>query len=266
MENKSWSFKQVILLLLSALILYLILFTKWLGVDLFYSRYSTTLLKIGEVMSNLSGYLESGPKIVIPVLIYGLLIVCALSFVLTFKSIFTAHQTGESISKAGFKFSIILSALVLIAVLIINLLIRSETDGYVSGLFKVEAPTYITLALGCAGYLLCDKKPGADGASSGFSIFNSVYNAVSFIAENAAEAARDTIAPQRAASETAASTDSNAPIRKCESCGWSTNNSDVQFCAHCGARLATELRCHNCGKTLEPGMRFCPYCAAELKK
>ena len=69
MENKSWSFKQFLLLGVSALIIYLVLFTKWLGVDLFYSTFSTTLLKIGKVASNLTDYCDSGPVTAIVLLI-----------------------------------------------------------------------------------------------------------------------------------------------------------------------------------------------------
>lgn len=270
MENKSWSFKQFLLLGVSALIIYLVLFTKWLGVNLFYSTFSTTLLKIGKVASNLTDYCDSGPVTAIVLLIYGLLIVGAFLFWVTISSLFSAHAKGEDFSKAGFVFAILLPALILIFTLIINAIISSETDGYVDSLFTVEAPAYITLALGVAGCLICDKLSDTFLASAGSSASSFVQNTagkvVSFVAENAAAAANDTTTPKSAASESTASAEPKAQVRKCVNCGWTTENGEVRFCAYCGTKLATELYCPNCGKKLEPDMKFCPYCAAEIAR
>ena len=270
MENKSWSFKQFLLLGVSALIIYLILFTKWLGVDLFYDTFSTTLLKIGKVASNLSDYFNSGPVTAVVLLIYGLLFVGAFLFWVTISSLFSAHAKGEDFSKAGFVFAILLPALILIFTLIINAVISSETDGYVDSLFTAEAPAYITLALGIAGCLICDKMPDTVFASAGSTASSFVQNpaakVASFVSENAAAAASDTTEPKTAASESTAQTEAKAQVRKCTNCGWTTENDEVQFCAHCGTKLATELYCPNCGKKLEPDMKFCPYCAAEIAR
>ena len=53
-------------------------------------------------------------------------------------------------------------------------------------------------------------------------------------------------------------------MRECQSCQreappyW-------QFCAHCGARLATQ--CPGCGNPLPPsGARYCPHCGLEIPR
>lgn len=282
MKNKSWSLKQFLALGIEALLAYFILFTKWVRIDLIYSDYSTSLLKIATAMSRLSKYvdyleIDSGPLIAIALLVYILLVVCAFSFWNTTSSIFNAHTTNNGIEKTAFKISILLVVVILVFLFIVNLVVDSRTDGYIYSLFSMKPKAYLpTLALGIAGCLVCDKLPDTPVFSAKSDASNplkdTLHKAASFIAENAAAVAQDAAtatekaaAPsEKTATPAEASASPDAPTLLCPSCGSPAKSADAQFCAFCGAKLLREFHCPNCGKKLEPDMKFCPYCAAKV--
>ena len=55
-----------------------------------------------------------------------------------------------------------------------------------------------------------------------------------------------------------------AAARRCPSCGAAIQNASSQFCTSCGAKLDAGTQCPVCGRTLEPGSRFCPDCGTDV--
>lgn len=243
MDVKSWSAKRWLVLLLQGVIVLLVLFGKWLGyrINFFFDSISdsTTLLKVGKSLGKLGEFLSdfqdsgSGGMTVLSVVIYLLLIAAVAGAVVTIYSLFSS----KSISMAGFAAGAVLFVVLLLLVSITNGSIKKETEGFIEKLFTIGAPAYFTLILSLLGLVVCAKMP--DETSAHPSGFPSPKPAGSVA--------------QRAAAE-----------RHCPSCGAAIRNASSQFCTACGAKLDVGTQCPVCGRTLEPGSRFCPDCGTDV--
>lgn len=243
MDVKGWSAKRWLVLLLQGVIVLLVLFGKWLGyrINFFFDSVSdrTTLLKVGKSLGKLGEFLSdfqdsgSGGMTALAVVIYLLLIAAVIGAIMTIYSLFRS----KSISKAGFAAGAVLFVVLLLLVSITNGSIKKETDGIVEKLFTIGSPAYFTLILSLLGLVVCAKMP--DEASAHPSGAPSPKPSGSVAQPAAAE-------------------------RYCPSCGAAIRNASSQFCTACGAKLDAKTQCPSCGKTLEPGSRFCPDCGADV--
>lgn len=243
MDVKSWSAKRWLVLLFQGVIVLLVLFGKWLGyrINFFFDSVSdsTTLLKVGKSLGKLGEFLSdfqdsgSGGMTALAVVIYLLLIAAVAGAVVTIYSLFSP----KSISMAGFAAGAVLFVVLLLLVSITNGSIKKETEGFIEKLFTIGAPAYFTLILSLLGLVVCAKMP--DEASAHPSGFPSPKPAGSVAQPAAAE-------------------------RHCPSCGAAIRNVSSQFCTACGAKLDAGTQCPVCGRTLEPGSRFCPDCGADV--
>lgn len=243
MDVKSWSAKRWLVLLLQGVIVLLVLFGKWLGyhINFFFDSISdsTTLLKVGKSLGKLGEFLSdfqdsgSGGMTALSVVIYLLLIAAVAGAVVTIYSLFSS----KSISMAGFAAGAVLFVVLLLLVSITNGSIKKETEGFIEKLFTIGAPAYFTLILSLLGLVVCAKMPDvASEQQSGFPSFT----------------------PSGSSGHTAAA------ARRCPSCGAAIQNASSQFCTSCGAKLDAGTQCPVCGRTLEPGSRFCPDCGTDV--
>ena len=243
MDVKAWSAKRWLVLLFQGVIVLLVLFGKWLGyrINFFFDSISdsTTLLKVGKSLKDLGEVLSdfqdsgSGGMTALSVLIYLLLIAAVIGAVVTIYSLFRS----KSISVAGFAAGAALSVVLLLLVSITNGSIKKETDGIIEKLFTIGSPAYFTLILSLLGLVVCAKMP--DNASAHPSSF-----------------------PSFTASGSAGHT--AAAARRCPSCGAAIQNASSQFCTSCGAKLDAGTQCPVCGRSLDPGLRFCPDCGTDV--
>lgn len=243
MDAKGWSAKRCLVLLLQSVIVLLVLFGKWLGyrINFFFDSVSdsTTLLKVGKSLGKLGEFLSdfqdsgSGGMTALAVVIYLLLIAAVIGAVVTIYSLFSS----KSISKAGFAAGAVLFVVLLLLVSITNGSIKKETDGLIEKLFTISSPAYFTLILSLLGLVVCAKMPdNAPAHPSGVPSFTT----------------------------SGGSGHTASAAKRCPSCGAAVQNASSQFCTSCGAKLDAGTQCPVCGRTLEPGSRFCPDCGTDV--
>lgn len=229
MEVNQWSLKRWLLAGFQLVIILLILFGKWLGYDVpFIGEDSTTLLKVGKLMTNLAEEFgsDAGSGLsAIAILIYLLLVV---GFIMTWQTVSNLFSS-RTISIGGYLFGVILFVCMLLLVALSNASISSETDGWLDDIFKLGSASYWTLALSIAGWIVCEKMPVPR---------------------------TDPPAPP-----------APAPVHKdkhCIKCGRLEKNTASRFCSVCGGALVEELHCPKCHRLLDWNMRYCPECGIDV--
>ena len=215
------------------MIILLVLFGKWLGYDApFIGEDSTTLLKVGKLMTRLGeefGSDTGSGLTAIAVLIYLLLVV---GFIMTWRTVSNLFRS-KTVSIGGYLFGIILFGCMLLLVALSNTSLSSETDGWLDDIFKLGGASYWTLALSIAGWIVCDKMP----------------------------ARQHSVSTDHPVSPVPASAPKN---KHCVKCGRVEKNANSRFCGACGGALAEELHCPKCHRLLDWSMRYCPECGIDV--
>ncbi len=147
--------KLGILFILALSILIVTLFCSWIGISVFGESEHTTLLKAADLMDELGSFVEEDRLTAIKTIIYLLLIVCVITVAASVYSLFKALAGKDEPTDAGFLVPAIVSALVMLAVLIANIVLEKETDGWVEELFVLTAAPFYVLGAGALGTYLC---------------------------------------------------------------------------------------------------------------
>ena len=246
-QSNKLTAKTAISALFVLIIAICVLFPTWIGVDFFYTN-SASLWQIGSMVGNLADLAYefdlSGFDVLllrlIPILIYALLAFSLYALFVTSRSILGSYKGTSTINTLGFAVAGALALLVVLFVAIANIVINAKTEGWVTNLLRLQAAPIIILILGVAGIIVCKKVPDA--------AFASLDRGVQNVGASVTNAA-DTLRSKSAAVQ-----------RTCSSCGAVCSDRNAVFCPSCGAKLPTAHKCSGCGKELQPGSKFCPYC------
>lgn len=228
--------KGIFLLVTEGVAAILLLFGKWLGIDLYYASGYTGLFKFGKLISQLNGYVDGSALLVIlAILVYGGLLVSLVAIGMSIYALFTGDKTRVlwgSYAPAAY------SVFILLIVIIGNAAIKNETDGWITSIFAVTAVPFIVLALGVIGIIGYAKLPE-----------KTFDNAQAAIQKAAVQA--------------------KAAVQKmditCPKCGASCKNNS-RFCANCGTELPQHIErfCAACGTKMPAQAKFCPSCGAAV--
>lgn len=228
----------------------MILFCKWLGVELFYSSSTATIWEVGKMFSELAKLASNygadeatAPMTLACVLVYALLAVTLVMIGMTGKSIYSAYQKGGKISTKGYWGTIVLSALILVTVWIVNAAIQEETDGWIRNILILTATPYLSLAFSVAGILCCKHIPDAEPVRTH--------------PVKAAHTAPQASYPLLSERETPSSAEGTW---RCTNCGKDGLTAAYRYCPECGKEQLTKHYCENCGTEMRMDMRFCPKC------
>lgn len=246
-QNNKLTAKTAISALFVLIIAICLLFPAWIGLNFYYAD-SASLWQIGRLSGNLADLAYefdlSGFGVFllrfIPVLIYALLAFSFYGLFVTGRSIFASYKGASKINTLGFIAAGALALLVVLFVAIANAVVNAKTDGWVTDLLKLQAAPVLILILSVAGIIVCKKVPDA--------AFASLDRSVQSVGASVTNAA-DTLRSRSAAVQ-----------RTCPSCGTVCSDRNAAFCPSCGAKLPTTPKCSGCGKELQPGSKFCPYC------
>ena len=239
--------------------LYCILFSKWLGVEVFYLDADASLWKIGKLFKQISEYAEyygvdqaTSALTAASIFLYALLAFALVMIFITVRSILQAFQSGGDVALAGFWGSMLLSGVIIILVLAVNGAVSKETDELVKDAIKLRTAPYLTLICSIAGCLLCKYLP--ENALQHVSIPNVDPSQLKQSAQNAANKVSSVIDSIKPAGE------------PCAYCGKHVPLGDFQYCPYCGKERVTKRFCEECGQELSSTMQFCPNCGTPVRK
>jgi len=156
----------------SAVLLFLMLFSRWISIDLpFAGKQSISLLGLFDAVQSLGRYIGDGSFFLylISTLFAVLCLASAALLVYYIYLLFSKFDQSAKIGKWAFILCTSLSVAVTVSVLFLNIAVSAETDGYVDGLFKITAAPFFVLMISILSRLmLIDKKipiPGWQGST-----------------------------------------------------------------------------------------------------
>ena len=221
-------------LILSVLILALTAFSEWFGISGFGVNYNVTLPKAFKIATELGRLSGDGSISTVFALIYIALVIIAVSCIATLRSLYYARKEGCYFSKALFISAIGVSLFVMLIVLIANISISSETDGWIDDILRLRATPFLIMAFGVIGCVL-----------------NSNCSIDAFSFADLSNAASDTKAP----------TDDEL---YCPTCKKAVPDGG-KFCAVCGTELVSAMHiCPKCGKSIAQDAVFCTNCGCDI--
>lgn len=229
LSGKDW-----MVLLLEAIMLIMLLFGKWLGVEALFINEKTTLLHFGKIVADLSEYISQVP-VALVIFVYGGLAASVLSICVTCMSVFKPVR-GKNTSEMlhGFYVPAVFAACIVLLVIIANAAIKSKSNGWISNIFALSVAPFITMVLGVGGMVAYKRIPNDSLEIARDAVQNAMVHAVDVVSK-----------------ETAV----------CPTCGAKCKEGTV-FCAQCGTRLPVSEthRCAKCGAKLPDGAKFCASC------
>ena len=223
-------------LILGVLIILITAFSEWFGITYIGD---TTLLKVAKLVTRFNDWFGDSANAlsVAAAFIYGALIIMAICGYYTLRSLHEARTSGADVTNALFTMSIILSLLVISIIVICNISINSETDGWLEDIFHLTSAPFFVLVFGIVGHRV-----------------NSKYFIESFTFSD--------LSPK------------NAPVGAsfekkelyCPKCKKTVPDSG-KFCPTCGTELvASTMPCPQCGKTVAYDAAFCTNCGCDIAK
>lgn len=233
--------KEYMVLAVETIILITLLFGKWLGLEAIFINSKTTLMHFGKIVSQISSYVGSFGLIALSIFVYGGLITSIVSLGITASSLFKPYK-GRDTAHAlyGFYVPAVFSVAIILLVIVTNAVIKAKTEGWVPGVFGLNAAPYLTIILSVGGVFAYKKLPDAS--------FDIAKEAV----QNTVEHVKDTVAKESVI---------------CPNCGEKCKDGSA-FCPHCGKKLpasAVQI-CSKCGANMSPNAKFCPNCGSPVEK
>lgn len=232
--------KEYAVLVIEAVILLMLLFGKWLGVESILFTKHTTLLHFGKIVSELSSYVSKGGLTILSILVYVGLIASIISLGFTATALFKPKEERNNKQLWGFYAPSAFAVLIILLVIITNAVIKHSSDGWISGIFGLTATPFLTIVLGVGGLMVYQKLPDASFDSAKDTVKSKVGHVVDVVS-------KETVV--------------------CPSCGAKCKEGTV-FCAQCGAKLPASMThvCSKCGKKLSAGAKFCPDCGTPIEE
>lgn len=225
-----------------------LIFPAWLGVDFYFGKTNATLWRFSQFIDTVTGYTDSNFILtLVMILIYVLLVLSLIAVVITGYSIVRAFKNDTPVQDAGFYVPAALSVLVILIVIIGNIIVKSETDGWLTDIFYLESAPIVILILSVVGILLCKKVP------------DSAFTSMDQKLQNVGASVGATVTEAGKATASAIHSKTAAKTITCPNCG-AACSSGTAFCASCGTKLPQPFKCTGCGKELAPNTKFCPYC------
>lgn len=143
-------------LILGVLIILITAFSEWFGITYIGD---TTLLKVAKLVTRFNDWFGDSANAlsVAAAFIYGALIIMAICGYYTLRSLHEARTSGADVTNALFTMSIILSLLVISIIVICNISINSETDGWLEDIFHLTSAPFFVLVFGIVGHRISSK-------------------------------------------------------------------------------------------------------------
>lgn len=246
--------KLLILAVLEVVLAIEVLFPKWLifQINVFYT-YSTSasMWRIGKLLNNISDYADLGFwGTLLIILIYALLILSLVGIAITIYSGVCAFTKKGPVYDFGFDIPCALAVFAIAIVAVGNIIISSETDGWIENVLALTGAPIITLIVAVAGILLCRVVP-----DSVFASLDQQMQGIGVPVGGMSHRPGGVGTPPVGGTYRKPAADG----RRCPACG-AMCAPNVAFCPTCGTKMPQPLVCGGCGKELVPGTKFCPYC------
>ena len=233
--------KDYLLLGLEAILLLMLLFGEWLGVESFIYTEHTTLMHFGKLVSDLSSYASKEFFSVLSILVYAGLIGSAIALCMAAVAIIKAAEADNEVRVLnGFYITIAFAAFIILLVIIGNAVVKSSSDGWISSIFGLTATPFLAIILSVGGVATYRYSPNTSLDSEKDTVKNGVGHVVD-------AGAKETIA--------------------CLSCGTKCKEGTA-FCPQCGTKLPVAMTriCSKCSKKLSAGVKFCPNCGTPVEE